>query len=398
MKSFTKKNSKKLIRPTQPGCNHMYNHLSIVDSKGWVTTCCQYDHQNEMPNIKDIDTLDGILESKIVKRRRKELQSGNRIKNCKMCWHQEDIGMRSHRFWAWDFNQYVDLKPGKLQNLEIGLDYTCNMMCRMCKPSLSSKWNSATEVNQVMQTIDSDHHDGQYSYGNYQRDMKDLLERTDLSELKKLQLVGGEPFYSKNFDWLMQKIDRETDVSELIMHVATNGSIVPENSLDILKRMGRLQIGFSLDAVGDLANCIRWGIDFAEIDKNINKWLELRKDFPNIVLGVHCTVNIMNMNKLDDLIDYCEGKGLKISTNVLQGPRHLIPYQIPLEERKKFSVKTLEKSEHATHTMKKIVHANQTANNHLEGFLKSCEVLDKYQGIKFSDVNPEIYKLAEKYK
>jgi MoaA/NifB/PqqE/SkfB family radical SAM enzyme len=398
MKSFTKKKSKALTRPTQPGCNHMNNHLSIVDSKGWITTCCQYDHQNEMPNLNDVTTLDGILDSKIVKRKRKELLAGKRIVNCKMCWKQEDIGMRSHRWWAWDFNQYVDVKRGKLQNLEIGLDYTCNMMCRMCKPSLSSKWNSATEVNKVMQTIDSDHHDGHYTYGAYQKDIKRVLENTDLSELKKLQLVGGEPFYSKNFDWLMQKIDNETDVSDLIMHVATNGSIIPENSLDILKRMGRLQIGFSLDAVGDLANCIRWGIDFATIDKNIDRWIKMRDEFPNIVIGVHCTVNIMNMNKLNDLIDYCRNKGLKISTNVLQGPKHLIPYQIPTNERRKFDVKTFDKSENATHTMKKIVHADMPAENHLEGFLKSCEVLDAYQGIKFSDVNPEIYKLAERYK
>ena len=393
--------NKHLFPADNPGCNHMLNHLSIIDSKGWVTTCCQYDHQNQMPNVKDVTTLDNILNSKVIKRRRKEMAAGERISNCQMCWHQEDIGMPSHKYHSWQLNQYWKVKRGVLQNLELGLDYTCNMMCRMCKASQSSKWGSAKQVNKLMKTVDGEHHNGQYTYSHYQKQVKTVLENTDLSELRKLQLVGGEPFYSKNFDWLMQKISNEANLSDLFMNVATNGSIVPKNSLDILKRIGRLRIGFSLDAIGDLASCIRWGVDFAEVDKNVKKWIKLSKDFPNIILSVHCTTSIMNMNKLDDITNYCEDNGLSISTNVLQGPKHLVPYQIPTFERKKFSINNKYKKENISEvasTMQKIVYADLVADNHLEGFIRSCKILDSYQGIRFKDVNPEIYELAEKYK
>ena len=385
------------------GCVHALNHLSVVDSKGWVGLCCQYDEANEMPNLGTIDTLDGILTSSIVKTRRKQLFAGEKIKNCDMCWYQEKIGMNSRRQKSnmpHHATNFTKIQRGILQDLEIGLDYTCNMMCRMCKPSLSSKWNSAIEVNKEMQTFDSDHHDGQYKYGNYQRDIRRVLENTDLSQLKKLQLVGGEPFYSKNFPWLMEKLRRTVNLSELTLGVSTNGSIIPEESLNVLTKLKELNLAFSLDAIGDLASCIRWGVDFGKIDNIINKWVALRNDHPNINLGIHCTINIQNMNMLNPLIDYATERGFDISTNVLQGPVHLVPYQIPNLERRKFNIKTvrLDNSTYQTKAMRRIVHSTEVAKNNLEAFLKSCDVLDKYQGMKFSDVNPEIYRLAEKYK
>lgn len=380
-------------------CNHLSNHLAIVSSNAVIAPCCQFKdfrQPNKYKTVFNQDSLDDVLKSGFWQSVRDNLEKGTKIPSCSGCWASEEAGSISKRQWA---NSSMEvLHPYTVEDLEIGLDYTCNMMCRICKPAQSSKWNQSPVAAKlyarrpaIYNTIDN--------VKEYQTKLRSLVENSNLKNVRRVRLVGGEPFYSKNFEWFVDKLAAETNIAELEFAVNTNGSIIPKESvLEKFFQMKKVSIDFSIDAIGDLASCTRWGVDWATIEANVKRWVELAKLHTNIKLSVHSTISILNINRIQEIIDFCDENDLIFAFSNLDDPDYLNYCQIPVEIRQAWTVTSSKQVPYSITDLNASITRSAVSKNKFYDFLYFTEVLDEYQGLTFANVNPEIIEIAKRLK
>ena len=131
-------------------CKFAESHVAITNEKDPVARpCCQYSYGDEtLPYALEANTIQDILNGE---HRQKLLNSFNkniRVDSCRNCWNMEDSNTVSKRT---SIANNLDLnKVGKFQHTELGLDFTCNMTCRMCNSATSSSINKLTSMNEKL--------------------------------------------------------------------------------------------------------------------------------------------------------------------------------------------------------------------------------------------------------
>jgi molybdenum cofactor biosynthesis enzyme MoaA len=209
--------------------------------------------------------------------------------------------------------------------------------------------------------------------------------------MRQVKVLGGEPFYSKNIDWFIEKLYNEVEDKEALdLNIFTNASVWPKDeTLKRLLKFPRVSITLSLDAINDLANVIRWGVSWDQIYSIVLKW----KQTP-IHLHINNTVSIQNVNHAKDFLQFANNNNIEVSFNFLDHPNYLSVYQFPLKEREKWILQGDSKTEKLFNSS---LLADIKTENELNSFLKSLDILDAYQKCSFKNVNNEMYELARKY-
>ena len=148
-----------------------------------------------------------------------------------------------------------------------------------------------------------------------------LLESPVLSELKELDVTGGEPFLRDDIVELLLGIGRlkSTHLKQLCsVAITTNGFLTDKILKDVGSVIGPLeQSGVTLvfacgfDAVGETHDRIR---NFKGGWERLNATLQglkaLREKHPSLVLGIKTTVTRHNIDELDEVCRYADDHGL----------------------------------------------------------------------------------------
>jgi sulfatase maturation enzyme AslB (radical SAM superfamily) len=248
-------------------------------------------------------------------------------------------------------------------------------MCRSCGPSQSSKWNGSS-ILEELQILNMPDNGGVYTAiknpRNYQDNIKRVLSNTDLSHLKEVTLVGGEPLYSKSLPWFLSLLHEDV---RLI--VVTNGSLLPSDEMFSKFKYVRFQV--SIDAIGDLGTAMRMKVPFETIDKNIRQLIKKYR------VQVHTTISVQNINRLAELDKYIVNdlQGAIHSVALLHEPAYMRIDIIPLEKRMQW----LTDNKFINDAMKMLYRESPRDVQH---FLENMEILDDESTIKFKDANPEI--------
>jgi organic radical activating enzyme len=364
-------------------CVHSHVGVSIVDATGKLRPCCKFKSGWDIPSIFDVDTLDGLHTRSEYTQLQTALATDSWPSPCRVCERSEATGIESRRqFTNQMFNEHDLYTAGHIQDLEISLDYTCNMMCRMCAPGASSKWGAATNVIKQFNDagIELDTHT---EYKSYQDQFYKVFSNTNLSHARHVKIEGGEPFYARHFEWFLDKLDREViDKSKLFLNITTNGSVYPK--AELLDKLAKFNttITFSIDAYGALASCLRWGVKWEEVESNIRKWMQHANQF-NLMTNI--TVSILNVNMMMPLINFCDSINLRMSFSELTHPEYLSMYQLPLELRKQWT--------NGISNFDELLLAAINFEPQFNKLLNSTRILDNYQGINFADVNPQMMEI-----
>jgi len=148
-----------------------------------------------------------------------------------------------------------------------------------------------------------------------------LLKSPVLSELKELDVTGGEPFLRDDIVELLLGIGRlkATHLKQLCsVAITTNGFLTDKVLNDVGSFIGPLeQAGVTLvfacgfDAVGETHDRIR---NFKGGWERLNATLQglkaLREKHPSLVLGIKTTVTRHNIDELDEVCRYADDHGL----------------------------------------------------------------------------------------
>lgn len=188
--------------------------------------------------------------------------------------------------------------------LEVFFANTCNFKCVYCKGSLSSsiqteedRWGSAI--------IPTDHTRNSNQYQDLVPQFWSWMERNG-SNLKRLQILGGEPLFQQDFYKLLDYFESHPNPS-LEFNIITNLHI-PDNRLQqanekLLRLLdqgfiGRIDIQVSVDCWGPGQEYVRYGFDRAVFEQNL-KVLTHHQKFR---IGLLSTVNALTISEMPALV------------------------------------------------------------------------------------------------
>jgi len=264
-------------------CPLAFLHLH-VDTKKSKSLCCLSE-----------DTIDPSMSfnSAEYKQIRQDMLDGKTIPSCEACQSDERkhlVSSRQRYLKDIKDRKQVDLLMSQISKHASGQDIdpywydlrisnNCNLACQICGPVSSS-------TIAAKQGKDNPH-------------LKFEIDVGINPHSQRVYLAGGEPFLIKKFVAFLEKIEN-TDC-EIIVN--TNATIVTKGLIEQLNRFSDVCMTVSLDGVGQLNDRLRSGSNWQDIDKNIDKFVEL-----GYSLHAQTAVQADNINELVPLSEYITSK------------------------------------------------------------------------------------------
>lgn len=314
-------------------CSLPWMHL-YVGTNGDILPCCVGDQNLPMGNINNQNISD-IINSEQFVNLRKNMLSGQRSKECEFCYVREDAGLPSLRVGhnhRWPVKNPTEIISNFTPlYLDIRLNNICNLKCRMCSGYFSSA--IATEEIEL--------------YGNSKlpKALKNQQRQNALSKIihyvpfaKKIYFAGGEPLLAK---------EHYTILEELVKHKNTNLEIVYNTNfttlhyqdfyvLDLWKQFSNITIQASLDAEAEVAEYVRHGSKWNDIEKNLEL---LKTQCPHVYFIVTSAVGFLTVKSLIDLQQRWHNNKVldikKFSLTVITSPEHITVQVLPQHHKQR---------------------------------------------------------------
>lgn len=431
-------------------CILPWMHLSTRPN-GDYRMCCYVDKNNI---IKDSHSFNAgtsnivdVFNSEYMRKIRLKMLKGEWNKDCERCREKELVGVNSGRLnWMHLVSKFdLDILPitnedGSVNALPIYLDIRlgnfCNLACRMCSSTDSSKWyKEHMELNKSNKIVDT-HGDillklnsnnklytndySWYKNSNFWEQLDFIIDNTDKL---LLYLVGGEPLIIKEHETFLNRYSNTEQAKKIMLSYNTNLTSVPDKFVQQWKSFKSVKLSCSVDGMKSVTEYQRWPSKWNIILKNLIKINNLcRSDNRKFTSTIDCVVTIYSVFHIPEFIWWLLNNDLNYISNTLR-PRNvlniiiadrpmcltikLLPNSIQTKIKEKYSkwigeintskfdselknnvIKTLEK---ILQFMSKGKPKNK--NKNLEEFKRYTLFLDKSRNQNLLDVVPELEEL-----
>lgn len=221
-----------------------------------------------------------------------ELRNINQAKQlplpqCHACHEQEKTNKKSMRLGYVETHGLETYQPG-LQYLDINIDNTCNLACVTCGPELSTTWRKELKIKgmTVRPYID--------------KFIANHLHVLDLSQLKEIRMWGGEPFLTNTHKDILKYVVEHSDPCNIKLMYNTNGTrLIDDETKKLIEKFKFARISFSVDAIGEKFNYLRYPADWQQVEQNLIWW---KNNLPhNSMLALTVTASILNVLDLDQI-------------------------------------------------------------------------------------------------
>lgn len=257
----------------------------VLQADNRVKPCCRFSGSWEAAG--------GSANSAPFRELRREMLAGEAPAGCQKCLDEEKAGIQSKRQRSGALLPPAPLSAdsGSVGYLEINLSSLCNLRCLMCSPDRSSGWNRDAVIAGYQPAVHNDN------------DLE--IIRGHLKGVKTISLLGGETFLGGRLEEILDLIRSETDPAEVELVLSTNLTRFPLQAvLEKLERFKEVDIGCSIDAVGDRNNYIRFPSAWRQVEENFFRfraWAEGRR---NILLRLDATVSAYSFAGLPALLEW----------------------------------------------------------------------------------------------
>lgn len=318
---------------------HMY-----TEPDGSTYPCCTVEQDTINENTKN-KTLKEIFNSEDWNKLRLNMLNGVKNPICRRCYEVEEAGSPSYRTFAnGDFGQYIDIinateddgtvNEFKLKYIDIRFSNQCNFACASCGPVFSTKWIKL--LKQKRSDRNAEWTD-EYIYNRINDHSKeDYVEqlKPHLSTSHQIYFAGGEPLIIDDHYRLLDYLE-ENEIFDIKLRYNTNLSNFKYKRKPITeswKNFKRVELGASIDAMGERAEIIRHGTVWKTIEENIKEALK----YDNIRLNYDTTVTVLNIDHLPEFYDYIIDNNLVtedswFTTNIAFTPKQLSITSLPPE-------------------------------------------------------------------
>jgi hypothetical protein len=252
---------------------------------------------------------------------RRQLLNSERPEMCARCFGEEDAGVRSAR-QAWnqtwrEDKQYTERAPFDIKYVDLRLSNLCNLKCRMCNPYASNMW--VKEWASVETALSKSEYKrlSKMDWPEEEKTWENLFAIAHTVE--EIYLTGGEPTVIKNQQRLLDYFIDNGTAKDIKLKYNTNLVKMPSWLLERWRHFKRIQLNCSIDAVGELDHYIRHPSRWQTVTENF----ESIQTLDNANIEIHCTVQMYNILRLPELIEWAKPYGHKIYFNILNHPAYL---------------------------------------------------------------------------
>lgn len=303
-----------------PECALLNNHMCAgVD--GFWRVCCKFRGQPRV-DINDMSFSEFIKLDEyqdVV-----EKMSNGWHKGCITCKNVEQEGrVESLRQYA---NRTFSIENG-IESIEISLSNDCNLRCRMCGPMYSTKWVDL--IKQHPETSELQEFDPVLK-NVVNHTLNQVIGNEDLSNLKVVKYLGGEPFISTEIVNLFKLLDDRNIIQNIEFHTNTNCTYFPSKFVNYLQKFKRIIITLSIDGYGPLNEYIRDGKSWDVVDKNVLLWNQFKKD-TNAILLITPSVQAYNIHDLANIKHYADSHQIKYKFQHVRQPPYFTIDALPKE-------------------------------------------------------------------
>lgn len=170
----------------------------------------------------------------------------------------------------------------------------CNLKCRFCWQTTVEKPDTSKELSEEK--------------------ILSIIDEAAIMDVREWIISGGgEPFVRKETTMkTLMRIKKHGMWGQL----TTNGTLIDEEDIKTLVKIGWDQIQFSIDGpTADIHNYLRRGKDaFERATENIKTFLEFKKKFNTTkpFIGFNMVLNTMNYDKIDEMIELAHNIGSQL--------------------------------------------------------------------------------------
>ena len=389
-----------------------------------VMPCCVADSTMPVAQVDGDQSILDMMNSERYNEIRKDMLDDIEVPECKRCFDLELMG-------TWTMRQshnkrrgldYVDYIAGNTQEdgalsefemkyMDIRFSNLCNMKCRSCGPDCSSQW-AQEFVDKRGKDVFEEYFPNRKVVINNNDDQKFMVKlKPYLADVSEVYFAGGEiiitPEHYECLDYWIENGQADTIELNYTTNFSTLHGYKNKDLLEYWKKFKNIQVWASLDAHGDLAECIRKGTDWDKIVANIKK---LKEELPNIQLQITPTISIWNVFKFPDFIDYMVDNGLinmtisprfNLATNPWYANIMVLPKHVKnrlIELYRVYQNKYGKDNVDVYNGFKMIIYNLSVGDENKGGILEFKQFndeLDQFRNEKFEDLVPEIKEVYE---
>lgn len=283
-----------------------------INPRGDVKTCCA-GNPNMLGNLNS-QTIEQILNSKLMAEIRTSLAQGQPHEYCSNCVQAERFGADSERQWHNNVNPGFDYANAGNQYhypviVDVRWNTTCNLSCNYCGEACSSKWASIKNIP--------------FKSGArpYYDSVCDFIEQ-HYEHIHEVALVGGEPLLLPENERLLDVIPKDA-----IVTLITNLSVDLESNKIFRKLRDRNKVGWSMsfDNTESRLEYVRHGSSWAQLQHNVAIIKDLMKTQGQWG-GIHAVYNIYNATRICELREFAHATGTSVLWQNLFQPDYLDPF------------------------------------------------------------------------
>ena len=373
----------------KPYCILPWYH-QLVQSSGKMLPCCSWAGPPIDSNYGD------FFHSQFMQDLRLDMLSGNIPDECRHCVYAETQTGESHRTHGWILatDAEVDWRDAPtLRRQEVNLINVCNLRCRSCDSSRSTKW-AADEIAMKLTPHALESVDWR-------------LSPDQVTSIKQLDFLGGEPLlHQEQICDELEKMKNARSIDQLILHFTTNGTIYfSDRMLDLLRYCRYTWVNVSIDGYGILNEYIRSDSDWHEIDKNLRRLDQLAQQLCNFGFGVNHCYSVLNANAAYPLLQYLADfkTDIKLGITMVNGPNQYDARNLPndakiwITDRYMALLDNIPNYRHALESM--ISHLKEPATMQHDAWVKKFTTfnnfLDTRRHAALLDANKELYDMLD---
>lgn len=370
----------------------------IVDSNGNKMTVREH-------------SLQDIFNGDYMQNLRQQFRRGEKPKTCKKCWVEEAAGRRSKRIntqvkFKEDIKDVPVLQDtvNDLWFLDLKLGNICNLKCRICGSWSSSKW-AAEEIDYLKAQGASREEQRQHTayqmlkQGAWPRESEQFWNSLEelLPNIRYFEFTGGEPFMIREHFELLKRAVALGYSKNITIHYNTNGTQYPKELESVWQQFERVEIALSIDNVGKRFEYERYLAVWDQVNDNVRRFENLKKQSNNIDLQLCFTVNVLNVLYLDELLEWA--KDIEFDTyhwNMLHGPESMSISCLPNDAKEKIINMLKQKNFDPKYSndIENVISMMQNGKAiDIKYLLQKLSVTDKYRKEHLSQTHPELAKI-----
>lgn len=259
---------------------------------------------------------------------------------CWKCYQSEQTSGTSERTMALlslsdaDFDQFVKEKTSPIMSVGIKFSNLCNLSCRSCSPTFSSKYAEVHNLR-VPAVLSRDLSNEPEVWRGITDNIKKYI---DQGKFVIVTLFGGESLIQPGVSKLMEWVDQHNLKQSISISVTSNLTRIEK--LKSLSEFRNLHLAASIDSVEQNYEYVRYPAQWSLIQQNLEQLAQLIKNRQINNFTVQPLFSLNNAFYLDEILNFWHSwiksnnlDSVVFKNVVMHRPFHLTIQNLPVQYR-----------------------------------------------------------------